>query len=92
MSLLRKIEKAMDHRLRAIFSGGADQEEAREAIELYREALDQIAARVTVGKRSERLFPFNRITIELMSGDHERKAALEALLKPVSYSRISGLR
>jgi len=81
MSLLRKIEKAMDHRLRAIFSGGADQEEAREAIELYREALDQIAARVTVGKRSERLFPFNRITIEVMAGDHERKAALEALFE-----------
>ena len=81
MSLLRKIEKAMDHRLRAIFSGGADQPGAREAIELYREALDQIAARVTVGKRSERLFPFNRITIELMAHDSERKAALEAIFE-----------
>jgi hypothetical protein len=79
MSLLRKIEKAMDHRLRAIFSGGSDQPGAREAVELYREALDQIAARVTVGKRSERLFPFNRITIELQAPDHERKAVLEAL-------------
>ena len=51
MSILRRIEKAMDHRLRAIFAGGSDEPGAREAIELYREALDLIAARVTVGKR-----------------------------------------
>ncbi len=81
MSLLRKIEKAMDNRLRAIFAGGADQPGAREAVELYREALDQIAARVTIGKRSERMFPFNRITIELLARDHEQKAALEALFE-----------
>jgi len=79
MSLLRRIEKTMDHRLRAIFSGGSEEPGAREAIELYREALDLIAARVTVGKRSERLFPFNLITIELMAKNPERKAVLEAL-------------
>jgi hypothetical protein len=79
MSLLRRIEKAMDHRLRVIFAGGSDEPGAREAIELYREALDLIAARVTVGKRSERLFPFNTVTIELMAKNPERKAVLEAL-------------
>jgi hypothetical protein len=79
MSLLRRIEKAMDHRLRVIFAGGSDEPGAREAIELYREALDLIAARVTAGKRSERLFPFNSIMIELMAKNPERKAVLEAL-------------
>jgi hypothetical protein len=79
MSLLRRIEKAMDHRLRAIFAGGSDEPGAREAIELYREALDLIAARVTAGKRSERLFPFNSVTIELMAKNPERRAVLEAL-------------
>lgn len=79
MSILRRIEKAMDHRLRAIFAGGSDEPGAREAIELYCEALDLIAARVSVGKRSERLFPFNSITIELMAKNPERKAVLEAL-------------
>jgi hypothetical protein len=79
MSLLKRIEKAMDHRLRVIFAGGSDEPGAREAIELYREALDLIAARVTVGKRSERLFPFNSITIELMATSQERKAVLDAL-------------
>ncbi|HWE51322.1 MAG TPA: FHA domain-containing protein [Bryobacteraceae bacterium] len=82
MSLLRRIEKAMDNRLRAIFAGGSDEPGAREAIELYREALDLIAARVTVGKSGGRLFPFNSITIELMAKNPERKAVLEALFDP----------
>ena len=69
----------MDHRLRAIFSGDTGQPGAREAIELYREALDHIAARVTAGQRSERLFAFNSVTIELLARDHERRAVLEAL-------------
>jgi FHA domain len=82
MSLLRRIEKSLDHRLRAIFSGGGDQTGAREGIELYRDALDQVAARATVGKRGDRIFPFNRITIELHAADPERKAVLETLFDP----------
>lgn len=79
MSLLRRIEKSLDHRLRAIFSAGRDEPGAREAIELYRDALDQIAARATIGKRGDRVFPFNRITIELQADDSERKGVLETL-------------
>jgi hypothetical protein len=79
MSLLRRIEKSLDHRLRSIFSGGYEEPGAREAIELYRDALDQIAGRATVGKRRDRIFPFNRITIELAASDAERKAVLETL-------------
>jgi FHA domain len=82
MNLLRRIEKSLDHRLRAIFSGGGDEPGAREGIELYRDALDQIAARATVGKRGDRIFPFNRITIELHAADPERKAVLETLFDP----------
>ena len=82
MNLLRRIEKSLDHRLRAIFSGGGDQNGAREGIELYRDALEQIAARATVGKRGDRIFPFNRITIELHAADPERKAVLETLFDP----------
>ncbi len=82
MNLLRRIEKSLDHRLRAIFSGGGDEPGAREAIELYRDALDQIGARATVGKRGDRIFPFNRITIELHAADPERKAVLETLFDP----------
>jgi hypothetical protein len=82
MNLLRRIEKSLDHRLRSIFSGGGDQTGAREGIELYRDALDQIAARATVGKRGDRVFPFNRITIELHTADPERKAVLETLFDP----------
>ena len=82
MSLLRKIEKSLDHRMRAIFSGGSEEPGAREAVELYRDALDQIAGRVTPGKRGDRLFPFNLVTVELRADDSERKAALETLFDP----------
>jgi hypothetical protein len=82
MSLLRRIEKSLDHRLRSIFSGGREEPGAREAIELYRDALDQIASRASVGKRGDRVFPFNLITIELHAPDAERKAVLETLFDP----------
>jgi hypothetical protein len=82
MNLLRRIEKSLDHRLRSIFSGGREEPGAREAIELYRDALDQIAARATVGKRGDRVFPFDLITIELHAADPERTAVLETLFDP----------
>jgi FHA domain-containing protein len=82
MSLLRRIEKSLDQRLRSLFSGGNQEPEAREAVELYRDALDQIAARVTAGKRGDRIFPFNLITIELRADGGERKAILETLFDP----------
>jgi hypothetical protein len=76
---LRRIEKSLDQRLRSIFAGNRDEPGAREAIELYRDALDQIARRATLGKRGDRIFPFNLITIELRAENAERKAVLEAL-------------
>jgi hypothetical protein len=79
MSILRRIEKSLDQRLRSIFAGNRDEPGAREAIELYRDALDQIARRATLGKRGDRIFPFNLITIELKAENAERKAVLEAL-------------
>jgi pSer/pThr/pTyr-binding forkhead associated (FHA) protein len=79
MSLLRKIEKSLDQRLRSIFSGGDAEHGAREAVELYRDALDQIAGRATAGKRGDRVFPFNLITVELAADNAERKAVLETL-------------
>ncbi len=82
MSLLRRIEKSLDQRLRAIFSGGHDQPGAREAIELYRDALEQIASRAAVGKRGDRVLPFNLITIELAAANPERRAVLETLFDP----------
>jgi len=81
MSLLRRIEQTLDKRLRFIFGGNPDRPGAREAIELYRDALDQIAQRATPGKRGERLFPFDRVTIELRAHDAERKAVLETLFE-----------
>ena len=47
MSILRRIEKTVDERLRGIFGGSGTGPGSSEAIELYRDALDQIAARLT---------------------------------------------
>jgi hypothetical protein len=85
MSLLRRIEKSLDQRLRSMFSGGDDEPGAREAVELYRDALDQISSRATAGKRGDRIFPFNLITIELRAEDAERKAVLETLFDPGQF-------
>lgn len=82
MAFLKQIEKALDQRLRGIFGGSGSEPGAREAIELYRDALDQIAARASVGKRGDRVFPFDRIVIELMAATPERKAVLETLFEP----------
>jgi pSer/pThr/pTyr-binding forkhead associated (FHA) protein len=81
MKLLRRIEKTVDDRLRSIFAGGREAPGAREAVELYRDALDQIASRATAGKRGDRMFPFNRITIELAAGEAERRTILQALFE-----------
>jgi pSer/pThr/pTyr-binding forkhead associated (FHA) protein len=82
MNLLRRIEQTLDKRLRGLFGGGGEGPGARESIELYRDALDQIGARATVGKRGDRVFPFDVIRVELRAPDAERRTLLEALFEP----------
>jgi hypothetical protein len=84
MSFLRKIEHTLDSRLRAVFGGSRTEPGAREGIELYRDALDQIAARAIVGKRGDRVFPFNLIQIEVRAVDSERRIMLDAIFDPVA--------
>jgi hypothetical protein len=86
MSLLRRIEKSLDSRMRSVFAGGNAESGGREAVELYRDALDQIAGRATPGKRGDKLLPFNLITIELRADTPDRKAALEAIFEPKQFS------
>ncbi len=82
MPFLKQLEKVLDQRLRGLFGGSAAEPGAREAIELYRDVLDQIAARASVGKRGNRVFPFDRIVIDLMAATPDRKAVLETLFEP----------
>jgi hypothetical protein len=82
MSFLRKVEQTLDKRLRGIFGGSNQGPGSREAIELYRDALDQIGARATAGKRGDRVFPFDVVRVELRALDAERKSLLEALFEP----------
>lgn len=82
MAFLKQIEKVLDQRLRGIFGGSVSQPGSREAIELYRDALDQINARASAGKRGDRVFPFDLIRIDLVASTPERKAVLETLFEP----------
>jgi hypothetical protein len=77
MTLLQQIEKTLDQQLRAAFGGG--RENGREAIELYREVLEEVSQRTTPGPRGEPVFPFNRIRIALKTEDAERRAVLETI-------------
>jgi len=77
MTLLQQIEKTLDQRLRAAFGGGRGT--GREAIELYREVLEEVSRRTTPGPRGEPVFPFNQIHIALRAADAERKAVLETV-------------
>jgi hypothetical protein len=80
MSILRRIEKSLDEKLRAAFGG--EGQGGREAIELYRDALDQIAARAVTGRRGDRVFPFDCIRIELRAANDEARTLLDAVFDP----------
>jgi hypothetical protein len=73
MSILKRLEKTLDERLRGLFA--TPQEGSREGIELYRDALSQIRERATVGS-------FDRVRVELHADTPERRAVLEALFEP----------
>jgi hypothetical protein len=82
MSFLKRIEKTLDERLRGLFGSAGQGAESSEAIELYRDALDQVAARASVGMRGDRVFPFDQIRIELQADLPDRRALLEAVFSP----------
>lgn len=82
MSFLRRIEKIVDERLRGFIGGSGAGPGSSEAIELYRDALDQLAARAAVGVRADRVFPFDSIRVELGAETPERKSMLEAIFVP----------
>lgn len=73
MSILKRIEKTLDERLRGIFA--TPREGSREAIELYRDALNQIRERAAVSA-------FDRVRVELHADSPDRRAVLEALFEP----------
>ena len=78
MSIVDKLEKS----IAALFpkSGGPKQ-----PLELHREALEQLVAKAIAGPRGDRIFPFDRVTLQLRTSDLERQAALTALLGPANF-------
>ncbi|MDE3197310.1 MAG: FHA domain-containing protein [Acidobacteriota bacterium] len=78
MSILRRIESTLDNRMRAIF-GSSNRPGAKEAIELYVDAIDQIVQRAAAGRRGRLVFPFDRVIVELHAPSGERRAVLETV-------------
>ncbi len=78
MSIVDKLEKS----IAALFpkSGGPKQ-----PLELHREALEQLVAKAIAGPRGDRIFPFDRVSLELRTSDPERQAALTSLLGPATF-------
>ena len=78
MSIVDKVER----RIASLFpkSGGP-----KAPLELHREALEQLAAKAIAGPRGDRIFPFDRVSLELRTSDPERQAALSALLGPATF-------
>src|SRR5258708_2133704 len=80
MTLLRQIERTLDQRLRAALGGGP--KNAPEAIEIYREVLEEVSQRIAPGPRGAPIFPFNQIRITFKVDDPERRAVLETIFQP----------
>ena len=79
MSILKRIEKQLDERLRNAFSSPDAAARDREMIEIYRGVLDDIAGRIQPSARGRRAFPFNRIVVRVSTPNDERRAVYDAM-------------
>ncbi len=64
MSILRRVERELDERIRRFFAG-AGGEQARGVLEVRRAILDEITGRIQAIGRGRRVFPFRRLTIHI---------------------------
>lgn len=64
MSILRRVERELDERIRRFFAASPD-ERGREVLELQRAILDQVTARVESIGRGRRVFPFRHLAVHI---------------------------
>src|SRR3982750_4762943 len=79
MSILKRIEKQLDEKLRNAFSSPDAAVHDREMIEIYRGVLDDVAGRIQPSARGRRSFPFNRIVVRVSTPNDERRALYDAM-------------
>lgn len=64
MSILRRVERELDERIRRFFAGTTG-EQARGVLEIHRAILDEVAERVEAVGRGRRVFPFSRLSVHI---------------------------
>lgn len=82
MSILKRVEKELDNRLRHLFSPERAQGEKKEFLEIYHAVLEDVAAHVQKLPRGRRAFPYNTVTVEL-SPDHATLTPQDELLADI---------
>jgi hypothetical protein len=78
MSILRRLEKRLDERMRGLFAPGAREGEGRELIEIHRGILDDAVNKAPALRRGKRIFPYNRLIVHIPVTDPERRGLFEA--------------
>lgn len=64
MSILRRVERELDERIRRFFAG-TTREQARGVLEIQRAILDEVSGRVEAIGHGRRVFPFRRLGIHI---------------------------
>ncbi len=80
MSIVRRMEKQLDQRLRRLFSHGDESapEQRLELVEIQRAILDDIVARVQTLRRGKRVFPYNDVTVRIHARDAQERELFAA--------------
>jgi hypothetical protein len=79
MSILKRVEKGLDDKLRKLFAGSGNAAGGREMIEIYRAILDEAPHKAQIMPRSRRVFPFDRLLVRVHTPDEESRTAFEML-------------
>lgn len=79
MSILKRLEKQLDEKLRNAFSSPEGASHDREMIEIYRGVLDEVSGRIQPSARGRRAFPFNHVVIRVSTPTDERRALYDAM-------------
>jgi hypothetical protein len=78
MSLFSEIEKSIERGFRRWTERMFGPGQSDDLILVHRAVIEEIAGKVQTMARGERVFPFTRATVTLVSADAERRAVLEA--------------
>ncbi len=75
MSIVRRVEKQLDSRLRRLFAHGGEAapEQGLELVEIQRAILDDVVARVQTLRRGKKVFPYNDVTVRIYSRDAQER-------------------